>query len=93
MMKLTQKEYLLKGRWIINGKSLEADSVCVRIEWLTSNYLVEVAADESGWNKLYQDPQDKRYWELSYPESEMHGGGPPQLLNISLKQAKSKFKI
>jgi hypothetical protein len=28
---------------------------------------------------LYQDPDDLRYWEFSYPHAEMHGGGPPML--------------
>lgn len=40
-----------------------------------------VKKDRNGadWTVLYQDPQDKRYWEFHYPEGELHGGGPPSL--------------
>lgn len=83
----------LQGSWILVGASMEANDVSKRIEILTSDYLVEITEDESGWNKLYQDPEDKRYWELSYPESERHGGGAPLLKNLPLEDVKEKYRI
>lgn len=93
MMKLKPNEIELRGSWELVGTSMKADDVSNRIESLISTYLTEIGEDESGWNKLYQDPEDKRYWELSYPESEMHGGGAPLLKNVSLQEAKGKYQV
>lgn len=92
-MKLKPNEIELRGSWELVGTSMKADDVSNRIESLISTYLTEIGEDESGWNKLYQDPEDKRYWELSYPESEMHGGGAPLLKNVSLQEAKGKYQV
>ena len=78
-MKLKASEIKLIGQWIFDGKRIEKDSVCQRIEYLTKNILIKVAADESGWNVLYKDPEDNRYWQLRYDNSDSHGGGPPTL--------------
>lgn len=70
---------------------MEADENCRRIEELTQVYLHEVARDESGWDVLYIDSADGRFWELTYPDSESHGGGPPRLAWLSRDQAKEKY--
>ena len=93
MMKLKPNEIELRGSWKLEGTSMNADAICVRIESLITNYLVKISEDDSGWDKLFQDPEDKRYWELSYPEGEMHGGGAPLLINLSLQKAKEKYQI
>lgn len=67
------------------------DPVTERIRQLVSEYLEKIAADYTGWETLYRDPQDGRYWELTYPTSEYHGGGPPRLTNLTPEQAKSKY--
>lgn len=92
-MKLKPNEIELKGNWKLKGSSIKVDLVCERIEKLISEYLVEIAINENGWNKLFQDPEDKRYWELTYPESEMHGGGPPLLRYLSIQEARSKYPL
>lgn len=66
----------ITGRWIVQAGKVVADENCKRIEKLTSAYLVTLAKDVSGWNVLFQDPSDKSFWELGYPESQMHDGGP-----------------
>lgn len=90
-MKLEPNEKKLSGGWHIIESSIVADEVSKRIEKLTLQYLVKIAIDESGWNQLFQDPKDKRYWELSYPESEFHGGGYPHLTNLSEHEVKEKY--
>ncbi|MHB1530434.1 MAG: Imm27 family immunity protein [Acidiferrobacteraceae bacterium] len=65
-----------------------ADDVCKRIIALTESHLQEIGRDASGWNTLYQDPTGGRYWELSYPQSELHGGGPPELRYLTAEQAR-----
>jgi hypothetical protein len=62
-----------------------------RIGWLTSEVLVLVARSEDGWDALYRDPADGRYWEHTYPQSELHGGGPPRLAAVSIEYATSKY--
>ncbi len=91
MILLKSDEIELKGNWILLKSSIEVDDVTKRIEKLATEYLIEIAVDESGWEKLFQDPVDKRYWELIYPSSEMHGGGPPLLRCISQLDAKTKY--
>ncbi|MBC7401430.1 MAG: hypothetical protein H7289_15935 [Mucilaginibacter sp.] len=63
---------------LIAGNMVWNDN-CERINWLTSEYFTKISNDPIEWTTLYQDPSDLRYWELSYPHAEMHGGGPPQL--------------
>lgn len=93
MMKLRPNETELHGSWRFIDSSMQADDIAKRIEVLISTYLTLIAEDESGWNKLFLDPEDKRYWELTYPESEMHGGGAPLLRNLSAIEAKRKYTL
>lgn len=91
MKNLQPHETELIGDWIVSGAKVEGDETCKRIKWLVAGKLQEVTTDASGWDILYRDPVDGRYWELTYPQSHMHGGGPPRLTNLSLKQAKTKY--
>ena len=45
--------------------------------------LDKVAVDASGWLSLYRDPVTGDLWEVSYPQGEMHGGGPRQLARVA----------
>lgn len=47
-------------------------------DWI-AHKLDRVAVDRSGWLALYKDRETGQHWELTYPQSEMHGGGPPFL--------------
>jgi Immunity protein 27 len=53
----------------------------------------KIGHDWSGWDTLYRDPASGELWEIIYPKSEMHGGGPRQLKAISLADARSKYGI
>ncbi|WP_133470152.1 Imm27 family immunity protein [Paraglaciecola marina] len=53
--------------------------------------LVKVATDDSGWNALYLNKIDNQYWVLTYPRSEVHGGGHLELQKITELSAKRKF--
>lgn len=91
VMDIKPSETVLTGQSILQGGRVVADDVSKRIHALTSSYLVEVGRDASGWNTLYRDPNDGRYWELTYPQSELHGGGPPQLKCLSVDEARRKY--
>jgi len=90
---LVPHEALLVGQWISkNGKTIE-DEISERITWLIRNSLKRMATDATGWDTLYKDPRDGRLWELTYPHSEMHGGGPPLLRALSLEDARAKYSL
>ncbi len=92
-MELKSDEIQLVGRWYESAGRTVADTMCQRIDDLISGSLTKITSDSSGWDILYQDPKDERYWELTYPESQWHGGGPPQLTHLSYDQAKKKYKL
>lgn len=90
-MKIRADETAIRGSWAQSGKDVLADDACRRIDELVQTYLEKIGHDASGWDALYRDPADGRYWELVYPESDLHGGGPPTLLNTSPDHARSKY--
>ena len=63
----------LVGNWIEKGNSVEQDSVCERIQWLTDCYFEQILINGNNWSALYKNPDDGNYWELTYPLSHMHG--------------------
>jgi hypothetical protein len=91
MMSIEPSETVLTGRWILQGDRPVADDVCKRILALTKSHLLEIGRDASGWDTLYRDPVDGRYWELIYPESELQGGGPPELRFLTATEAREKY--
>jgi Immunity protein 27 len=54
-------------------------------------HLIKIGTDQSGWDALYHDPRTGLYWEVIYPESYMHGGGPRVLQRISAKAARKCY--
>lgn len=93
MNKLAPEETALEGKWLFHGKEVSAEEICKRIEWLISEVLEELGSDDSGWERLYRDPDDERFWVHYYPNSRMHGSGPPSLRLISESEAKVKFNV
>jgi hypothetical protein len=85
----------LTGQWVVQDGQVIADETCKRIEELIKNSLQKVAIskDYGAWETLYRDPKDGRYWEKTYPQGHMHGGGPPKLRVLSVEQAKAKYQF
>ena len=86
-------EEKLVGNWVMKDGSMIQDDVCERIQWLTTSYFEEVEVNGDSWSALYKDPADGSYWELTYPKSNMHGGGSPQLSRIVVEEAKKKYRV
>jgi hypothetical protein len=85
-------EYEIVGGWIKSGDRIVGDKACERVHRFTEDgYLAKLGTDSSGWETLFRDPNDGRYWERTYPHSEMHGGGPPALLNLTETQARDRY--
>jgi len=94
-MKIQPQETDLVGKWVVENGQVRADTTCERIRWLTSHHLrkITISKQWGAWETLFQDPDDGRYWEQTYPQSEMHGGGPPRLIMLSPEQARAKYQI
>ena len=92
-MKLTPSETDLIGEWKRVGSVVEADSTARRINSLIKDQLTELATDKTGWDVLYEDPSDGRLWELTYPHSDWHGGGPPRLTLVDAATAREKYGV
>jgi Immunity protein 27 len=94
-MSLKPDETDLVGGWVLDGNRVSADPVQSRIRDLIEHSLEKIAVcpETGAWETLYRDPSDGRFWELTYPQSEMHGGGPTRLTNISTANAAAKYRL
>lgn len=94
-MKLKPEETELVGKLEMVNARVRGDATCERIHRLTTTHLQEVAIskESGGWDTLFKDPDDGRYWERTYPHSEMHGGGPPRLALLSMEEAQSNYEF
>lgn len=86
-------ETAIAGSWTRVGGRIVADDVCARITSLIESELLFLATSNNGWEKLYRDPVDGRYWELTYPQGELQGGGPQALVLVEPVQARKKYGV
>ncbi len=95
MKALAPTETCLEGSRILNGRHVTQKDVSDRIKWLTSSALerVAISPEYGAWEVLYRDPADGRFWELTYPLSAMHGGGPPQLAVVELTSVSERYGL
>ena len=83
----------LEGSWIKHGSSVVADRVELEIERRLREELRQVATSDGGWDRLLIYPLDDSYWELTFSQSETHGGGPNLLSPVSLEFVKAKYVL
>jgi hypothetical protein len=79
-LKLQPEESELVGNWLFRDGGMGADETEARIAALIANDLREVA--HGNWCRLFVDPSTGDYWELTYPQGEMHGGVPMKLARL-----------
>lgn len=91
--KLKPNEVKLVGSFICVDGEIVADEANIRIQMLIKDMLDNVGSSKDGWDTLYRDPLDDRFWELTYKDTDMHGGGVPILENVSERYAGKKYKI
>jgi len=93
MNRIQPHETELTGNWVVEDGRARGDATCERIKLLTQSWLEQVAysRDGGGWETLYRDPSDGRLWERTYPQREMHGGGPPRLTFLMPEHAAEKY--
>jgi hypothetical protein len=54
-------------------------------------HLEQVAS--GNWTALLRCPATGQYWRRTFPDSEMHGGGPPLLEKVSRSVGVSEFGL
>lgn len=86
-------ERVLAGSWVEENGVRTLDDVDRRIFWLVTRRLLPRGIVHGGWEQLYQDPRDGRYWELSFPEGSLHGGGPRRLECIAPSVARERYGV
>jgi hypothetical protein len=90
---LEPDERQLAGAWIdVDGRRVH-DEVDRRIFWLVSRRLTALGHASGGWDQLYLDPRDGRYWELTFPQGSLHGGGPRLLTCVDAIVAREKYGV
>ena len=61
------------------------------IENLINSELTKVSVSIDGWSSLYVEEATKNYWDLSFHNSDTHGGGPRCLKRIEGDELASKY--
>jgi hypothetical protein len=90
-MGIDKDETVIIGSWVFDGGRMIEDGASRRIRLLIGSELHHIATSEDGWEKLYRDPKDGRYWELYYPQSEQQGAGPVALRVVAKKEIQQKY--
>lgn len=90
---LEPHELTLVGSWTERDGRRELDETDRRIFWLVTRRLVARGQANEGWDQLYQDPRDGRFWELTFPEGSLHGGGPRRLECVAALVVREKYGV
>jgi hypothetical protein len=69
----------LRDIWVSEDGKMVARGDAAAIDDMLGTKLEKVRPDESGWLVVFRHRETNQLWELSYPQSEMHGGGPRRL--------------
>ncbi len=95
MQRLQPNESEIVGAWVYEAGVMESDGQTKRIEWLIEHVLERIAFSpvDGAWETLFRDPGDGRFWERTYPQGEMHGGGPQALRCLTTEEAASKYRL
>ena len=90
---IERNETLIRGGCQRVDGRMAPDASLLRIHTLIDTELEKIRSTNDGWETLYRDRSDGRLWELFYPQSEMHGGGPESLRSIDTTQAEQKCGV
>jgi len=71
----------LNDVWEVYDSRMRPMGDAQSIDDLLKNKLVEVRRGD--WAILYRHKETGEFWELTYPQGEMHGGGPRRLRIVS----------
>jgi hypothetical protein len=68
----------LRDVWTMSdGKVTAEGDAHVISDWLANKLdKIRIDSEAGAWLILYRHKETGQFWELTYPQSEMHGGGP-----------------
>jgi hypothetical protein len=69
----------LRDVWYAEDGKVIAREDAAAIDEMLATKLEEVRTEEGGWVVIFRHRDTNQLWELSYPQSELHGGGPRRL--------------
>ena len=52
-------------------------------DYYARQHLTKAWVNSAAWLKGYQCPLTQTLWVMSYPQSHLHGGGPPEMRRAS----------
>jgi len=81
---------VIEGKWTLDGQNVCGDAAWDEINSMLRT-LTLIGSGDGGWSKLYRHPDSGTIWELTYPQGEMHGGGPPRLEALSDDEAGMRY--
>jgi hypothetical protein len=70
----------LNDVWVVRDSKMIAEGDAKTINELLQTKLVEIR--KGNWATLYRHKDTEKLWDLVYPQSEMHGGGPRRLRRL-----------
>ncbi len=73
----------LRDEWVIRDGKVIAEGNSTSINTLLVD-LERIADKDGGWTVLYRHRETHEFWELSYPQGEMQGGGPRRLRRVNI---------
>ena len=73
----------LKDTLVLRDGKMVAEGDCEAINELLGS-LDRVTDGCGGWAILHLHRNTGQFWELTYPQSEMHGGGPRRLRRLNI---------
>lgn len=71
----------LNDTWEFQNGQMRAVGEAGAIDSLLKDKFVEVR--KGNWAVLYRHKETGEFWDLTYPQGEMHGGGPRRLRVVS----------
>lgn len=93
----TALESKLTERWIeeflLKGSTVVAIGDAAKIDAMLRDDLVKIRYEDEGWTTIYRHKTTGTFWKLTYPNSEMHGGGPRELIELSSLSAVPKADL
>ncbi len=88
---MTTTQRTIVGRWLEENGKVVASQECTIIDHLTKYHLIKVGERDSGWTQLFFDPVDGSYWERTYPQGHLQGGGTPMLTSLSTEEVRTLY--
>ncbi|MDZ7679051.1 MAG: Imm27 family immunity protein [Acidimicrobiales bacterium] len=58
-----------------------------------AKHLRELVNDDLRWITVFIDDKTGQLWRMSFPHSEMHGGGPPLLEPVTREEVLQEFLV